>query len=40
MRTNKMGSKFRFFLIFEKIRTKMAHLFALYVTDQVASRVI
>ena len=28
------------FLIFEKIRIKMAHLFALYVTDQFASRVI
>ena len=33
MRKDKIGSKFRF-LIFEKIRNKMAHVFALCFTDQ------
>ena len=34
MRTDKINSKFRFFLIFEKIRNKMAYVFALCFTDQ------
>ena len=40
LRTNKISSINYPFLIFEKIRKKMAHFFALCFIDQLASRVI